>query len=109
MCGTFQPDGEELRNDTAHVLASVDQMHLLLRLVELVEALGEAPPVGQDSEHYGEPVSCRAVTFQVDVLTIDEGLLVVVAHDVEEMLDRTDHRCDDIGQEEVSEPDIAKR
>ena len=82
MLCAHEPDWEELRDDAAHVLSSIDCVDVLPRLVEFVQALCETPPVGQNTKHNREPVSSVALRLQVDCLAVYERLLLVVACDI---------------------------
>jgi len=58
-------DAKQGRQDACEVLASVDQVALLLALVEFEQALGKPEPVGQESDCLVEPVGRRALPSQV--------------------------------------------
>mmetsp|Transcript_26286 Transcript_26286/g.35095 ORF Transcript_26286/g.35095 Transcript_26286/m.35095 type:complete len:85 (-) Transcript_26286:1646-1900(-) len=82
-------------------------MHSLLCLLKFIQALRETEPEGQDAEDYRKPVGIVAFALQVDFVPVHERFLIVVAVNVEQVLDRANHRSYHISQEEMSEPDFA--
>jgi len=103
----LEPNREELWHDTREILAGIHQMHSLLCLLKFIQALRETEPEGQDAEDYRKPVGIVAFALQVDFVPVHERFLIVVAVNVEQVLDRANHRSYHISQEEMSEPDFA--
>lgn len=109
LVGADHEDEDSWGEETAEILARVDEMHLLLRLVVLVQALGEPPPVGQEAYGPVEAIGCWALALQIHLVTCDEVSIFVEASDIHQVLQWALHRCDDIGEEKVSESHLAKR